>query len=763
MYDKERPNLDDPVLLQEACIDYICDNISSICSAVTTEDGDQRLQFKEEIFFHTELSEQLLIRLCEKKKMDDLVITLFQGETTRLRHVRLKDASKLTVKGLKTLKGHKIVELEALGLTKATVTDLVSCLGEWSLHNLRMLNVSNSNFMDSQKFCVVVALSKLQNLQSLNVSNTEFNKTSLELVVEDLPCLNSLDISCTKVNDISPLRKCKDRLRSLSLYGCKLPATATDSVVSVLVELSELIHLDVSDNKEDQPTLDVLTPGARFNISSLLEKFSCLPKLSSFDISGKEEIVLSDLTLFLSHHSRLSFLGLVLTEVCKDPVFTEPDTILFTISGFGTEQQILEALRRYLSRPQYIQKTLYYLFKMTTGNYEPKIDMKVPRVDIISKVLFCAKEYPTVFPIQMAATACLFNLSKSELGQNIHPKILKEIVRTDLDAMETFPQHQQLQKNVLLTICSDRILQEVDFDKYRCTKLVLDCLCSWQDQSMNRMSVAICSILAAKISTEETSTLGSHSSYMKKLLSIVRGRMQEGLMDITMKFTLSALWNLTDESPRTCKVFLDEDGMELFLDVLMTFPGESAIETKILGLLNNIAEVAWLRCSLMVDKFIDILRGLLHSQSIEVSYFAAGIVAHLASDKPEQWTVQSTPKKVITRELWAVVSGWTHPNEEMVAYRSFKPFFPLLQPGQEEAVQLWAVWAIHHVCTKNPNRYCGMLFQQGGESVLLALVREASTNLTVSNITDQVLQTMVEQGHISQEETLKERKVFVSF
>ena len=117
----------------------------------------------------------------------------------------------------------------------------------------------------------------------------------------------------------------------------------------------------------------------------------------------------------------------------------------------------------------------------------------------------------------MAATACLFNLSKSELGAKIHPKVLKEIVKADLDAMETFPQvphpasssltlksrlqcspwltlahagspslservshplspshpgspppqHQQLQKNVLLTICSDRILQEVNFDKYR--------------------------------------------------------------------------------------------------------------------------------------------------------------------------------------------------------------------------------------------------------------------------------------------------------
>ena len=85
--------------------------------------------------------------------------------------------------------------------------------------------------MDSNKFCVVVALSKLRNLQVLNVSNTEFSRTSLELVVEDLPLLDTLDISQTKVNDISPLIKCKERLKYLSLYGCKLPANTSDSVV----------------------------------------------------------------------------------------------------------------------------------------------------------------------------------------------------------------------------------------------------------------------------------------------------------------------------------------------------------------------------------------------------------------------------------------------------------------------------------------------------------------------------------------------------
>ncbi len=100
------------------------------------------------------------------------------------RHVRLKDASRLSVKGLRTLRGHKIIELEALGLSRATVTDLIGCLGEWSLQNLRLLNVTKSTFMDSNKHCVVVALSKLKNLQVLNVANTEFNKTSLVSIVK---------------------------------------------------------------------------------------------------------------------------------------------------------------------------------------------------------------------------------------------------------------------------------------------------------------------------------------------------------------------------------------------------------------------------------------------------------------------------------------------------------------------------------------------------------------------------------------------------
>lgn len=109
-------------------------------------------------------------------------------------------------------------------------------------------------------------------------------------------------------------------------------------------------------------------------------------------------------------------------------------------------------------------------------------------------------------------------------------------------------------------------------DKFRCAKLVLDSLHFFNDIVMNRMSVAICSILgnylliyvnifiinktqhqplyfvAAKISTSETSQLGSNPRYMSKLLAIVRDKLATRTVDVTMKFTLSALWNLTGKN-----------------------------------------------------------------------------------------------------------------------------------------------------------------------------------------------------------------------
>jgi hypothetical protein len=61
--------------------------------------------------------------------------------------------------------------------------------------------------------------------------------------------------------------------------------------VSVLTELSELVYLDISDDKEESQLYDILTPGSRFKVSALLQRPLSLPKLHSFDISGESPAV----------------------------------------------------------------------------------------------------------------------------------------------------------------------------------------------------------------------------------------------------------------------------------------------------------------------------------------------------------------------------------------------------------------------------------------------------------------------------------------
>jgi len=77
-------------------------------------------------------------------------------------------------------------------------------------------------FFSDLRFCVAVSLSKLKNLCSLDVSNTEFSTNNLIAVVEDLPLLESLDISNTKVDTLLPLGKKKNQLRKLSVYNLKV-------------------------------------------------------------------------------------------------------------------------------------------------------------------------------------------------------------------------------------------------------------------------------------------------------------------------------------------------------------------------------------------------------------------------------------------------------------------------------------------------------------------------------------------------------------
>lgn len=412
------------------------------------------------------ISESLLTSLSQDGRLTDLLMQeVFRPEICRLEAVSIPNASNLTKKGLRILRGHRVKHLEVIGLTKATINELIGCLGEYTLNNIISLCVARSSFSSTAKFCVVVGLAKLRNLRHLDISHTDITHCGLEIIVEDLPHLQSLNISATKVQDISPLRKCKNRLKSLIMYNLRPQCTETfaTSFFKVLFELNSLVKLDISDDM-DKP-IDTLHRGGN-SVTSLLRRPDLFSKLKYLDISGMEGIELDDLKRFISYkaalgeENALQFLGLVQTGMCHSDAFTQymKDTGSYyslTVTGWTTQEQILNSLKVYADRPAFIQKCLCHLYNYTIN------DIQEPRVDVIEIILNVMKKHSKVIEIQLAATACLYNLTKGKVAEKIHPKWLGNVVNGTLSAMEHFPNHQQLQKNALLTLCSDRILQEV--------------------------------------------------------------------------------------------------------------------------------------------------------------------------------------------------------------------------------------------------------------------------------------------------------------
>ena len=57
-------------------------------------------------------------------------------------------------------------------------------------------------------------------------------------------------------------------------------------------------------------------------------------------------------------------------------------------------------------------------------------------------------------------------------------------------------------------------------------------------------------------------------SVPQQLLAIVQQKAMVGVVDSTLNFALSALWNLTDEMPTAAHNFIECQGLELYEEVL---------------------------------------------------------------------------------------------------------------------------------------------------------------------------------------------------
>ena len=180
-----------------------------------------------------------------------------------------------------------------------------------------------------------------------------------------------------------------------------------------------------------------------------------------------------------------------------------------------------------------------------------------------------------------------------------------------------------------------------------------------------------------------------------------------------------------------------------------------------MGLLGNVAEVTALRPKLMTKEFVEEFNFLLDScrDGIEVSYNAAGVLAHMASDGPGAWTIQHPDRcRVLCVEprITAVSAGctcspaWlgpstggtlsptgtstTGPSPPSSSLRVKCPMIisndgllndPVSVAGVSHTpeCQMWAVWALANLTSVTPDKYCRWL---SAISIILPTVRMPS-------------------------------------
>uniref|UniRef100_A0A8K9Y517 Protein zer-1 homolog-like C-terminal domain-containing protein n=1 Tax=Oncorhynchus mykiss TaxID=8022 RepID=A0A8K9Y517_ONCMY len=707
-------------------------SLDSLCS--TQPDGSLRLSWAP--LLPQEMADQLLHKMAAQGTLNDRTVGIFRScEQLRLRRACVR-SSPLSAEAFRlALCPHRLQELDASGvpggLTGAHILSGLASNPECraSLQRLTLsrlqLGWTSLEVKEEQ-----VGFSSLQGLRTLNLANTDLTDPFLEDICT-LPQLEVLDISSTPVTELSALLGCRLTLRSLTAHGLRQLDMSPARVISILSQLHALRHLDLSDDRfvsGDEAVRLLLEGGS-----------GILPALVSLDVSGRKKVTEGAVTAFVEGRRGLLFLGLLATGAGSCDVLSGKNNL--KVTGEANEKQICESLRRYRERECFTREALVHLYQLTNDMYNQT------RPDILKLVLGGMQNYSESLHVQLVASACVFNLTNQDMAVGMPHPLLSAVVHQVLEAMRSFPSHQQLQKNCLLVLCSDTILQDVPFDRFEAAKLVMNWLSGHVDRTLQRMAVAVISILVAKLSTEQTTQLGADIFIMKQLLGIVQQKAMAGVVDSTLKFALSALWNLTDETPTASRHFIQCQGLELYEEVLKTYSSESSIQQKVLGLLNNIAEVEELQADMMQEDLLEHVVTLLQGPQVEVgiSYFAGGILAHLTS-RQDAWTLDQGLRQTILEQLVQCILGYRH----MCSLTSLSI---LLRCFKCIVYNVW-FYFIPGV------QYCQMLQVEGAVELLKTLSSDLDTHSNVRGMAESILgmverhqttsnplRTQTEKGH----------------
>ncbi|KAM9322835.1 protein zer-1 homolog isoform 1-T2 [Pholidichthys leucotaenia] len=560
-----------------------------------------------------------------------------------------------------------------------------------------------------------------------------------EALLKPLKSLTSLDLSSVHLLGMAFLTQWKDRLTSLVLYNVDL----SEELVGTVVELVNLRHLDIS-REGRRPTKFKMS---RKILTAIVQR---LVHLVSLDISG--HIMMDNCTVphfeeamgrpsiepckssiypFQELKRPLQFLGLYDTTLCN--VTHIP---AYKVTGSKNEDQVLNAIEAYTEfRPELAHRAINQLFDIARIQHCSQL---LRALQLVIAALKCHKYDKS---IQVTGSAALFYLTNTEYRNDQSVKLRREVIQVVLNGMEHY-QEVTVQRNCCLTLCNFSIPEELEFQYSRVNHLLLKILSPVrQDESIQRIAVHLCNALVCQVDNHHKEAVGK-MGFVKTMLNLIQKKLQEKMCDQVMEFSWSALWNITDETPDNCQMFLNCRGMSLFLDCLQEFPDKQELHRNMLGLLGNVAEVKALRPQLLTPQFITVFSTLLDSKAdgIEVSYNACGVLSHIMFDGPEVWMMEEPRREVVMEKMWKAIQSWDVNSHRNINYRSFEPILRLLPQSISPVSQHWATWALYNLVSVYPKKYCPLLIKECGVNLLDIVLEMESAHPETKEMARKVLE-----------------------
>uniref|UniRef100_A0A8C9WHK7 Protein zer-1 homolog n=1 Tax=Scleropages formosus TaxID=113540 RepID=A0A8C9WHK7_SCLFO len=739
---------DRPESLAEICTARCLRNLGGTMCRTSAEGS---LSLSGGVFLPSEICDRLLNTYVELVLTDstfqkhDGFFTLFSDPySTRLKRVQLRN-DVVRDRDLEAIAKQDLIELHLIYCNKLTSGSLKTLthfrhtlvsLSLYGCSNIFRRRGLNTQALDDQgnpsrRAEPDFTFQGFDRLRLLNLGGLAL-PVDVEALLHPLPTLVSLDLSGIRIPRAKFLLQWKDTLASLVLYNVELSEEHIHTIVKLRhAGILVWVHLDIS--RENQRSFSFKL--SRNTLTGIVQDLSHLVSLDIslllFLSSGSIEPSDSSIFPFRDLKRPLQFLGLYDTSLCN---LTHIPA--YKVTGTRNEDQILNAIEAYTElRPEVAHRAINHLFDIARIQHCSQL------IRALQLVIAALKFHKYNKNIQVTGSAALFYLTNTEYRTNQSVRLRREVIQVVLNGMEEY-QEVTVQRNCCLTLCNFSIPEELEFQYLRVNQLLLRILePAWQDESIQRIAVHLCNALVCQVDNDHKEAVGK-MGFVTTMLNLIQKKLQDKMCDQVMEFSWSALWNITDETPDNCEMFLDSKGMSLFLQCLETFPDKQELHRNMLGLLGNVAEVKALRPQLLTPQFITVFSNLLDSKAdgIEVSYNACGVLSHIMFDGPEVWTVEESCRDEVMDRMRAAIRSWDVNSRRNINYRSFEPILRLLPQSIAPVSQYWATWALYNLVFVYPDKYCPLLIREGGMALLQGVLEMDTSQAETKDMARKVME-----------------------